>query len=356
MQKTASNKVKVLVVDDSLFFRNIIQKLLENHKNIEVIAVCNDAIEAEKKLKEITPDVITCDVEMPVVGGIEFVKKIMSQNPIPILLVSAVSISIFDALHSGAVDFVKKPNIRNTNDVSRFVKELTDKILVASRANVRRKEPKILKPAADSPVILENQRQPRMVIAIGASTGGTEATTQILQQLSRDIPGIVIVQHMPAGFTHMYAERLNKICNIRVAEAQDGDRITCGTVLIAPGERHIIVKKDSRGFYVRCIKGDKVSGHCPSVDMLFKSVAASAGKNAVGIILTGMGKDGAEGLLEMKRQGAYTIGQDEETSVVYGMPMAAYNIGAVTKQLPLHKIAADLVEYINSVSGMCDQI
>ncbi|HHW45847.1 MAG TPA: chemotaxis response regulator protein-glutamate methylesterase [Clostridiales bacterium] len=356
MQKTASNKVKVLVVDDSLFFRNIIQKLLENHKNIEVIAVCNDAIEAEKKLKEITPDVITCDVEMPVVGGIEFVKKIMSQNPIPILLVSAVSISIFDALHSGAVDFVKKPNIRNTNDVSRFVKELTDKILVASRANVRRKEPKILKPAADSPVILENQRQPRMVIAIGASTGGTEATTQILQQLSRDIPGIVIVQHMPAGFTHMYAERLNKICNIRVAEAQDGDRITCGTALIAPGERHIIVKKDSRGFYVRCIKGDKVSGHCPSVDMLFKSVAASAGKNAVGIILTGMGKDGAEGLLEMKRQGAYTIGQDEETSVVYGMPMAAYNIGAVTKQLPLHKIAADLVEYINSVSGMCDQI
>lgn len=354
MHKT-SEKVKVLVVDDSLFFRNIIQKLLENHKNIQVVGVCNDALEAEEKLKEITPDVITCDIEMPVVGGIEFVKKIMSQNPIPILLVSSVNISIFEALHSGAVDFVKKPNIRSTDDVARFVKELTDKILVVSKANVKRKESRVLKPAAPCPVILDNQRQPKMVIAIGASTGGTEATTKILQQLPREIPGIVIVQHMSAGFTQMYAERLYKICSIRVAEAKDGDRLLCGTALIAPGDRHVIVKKDSRGFYVKCVKGDKVSGHCPSVDMLFKSVAAAAGKDAVGIILTGMGRDGAAGLLEMKKQGAYTIGQDEETSVVYGMPMAAYNMGAVTKQLPLSKIAADLVEYINSVSGMCQK-
>lgn len=269
------------------------------------------------------------------------------------MLVSSLNISLFEALNSGAVDFVRKPEIRNTEDTSRFVNELTEKIMIASKANVRKKDNAAQTLKTASPVKFNNDNQHQMVIAIGASTGGTEATTQILQRLPKDIPGIVVVQHMPAGFTRMYAQRLDKICNHKVSEAKDGDRIKCGTVLIAPANKHTIVKKDSEGFYVKCIEGEKVSGHCPSVDMLFNSVAKAAGKHAVGIILTGMGKDGSAGLLEMKKQGAYTIGQDEESCIVYGMPMAAYNIGAVTKQLSLSQIAPDLVKHLNSVCARC---
>lgn len=329
-----SKRIRVLVVDDSMVFREIIKKGISSDSNIEVVAVASDPFEAKDKILEYNPDVMTCDIEMPKMNGIEFIRRLMPQYPLPVIVISAVSGVVFDAIDAGAVDFIAKPNATNVKDVETFIKEIIVKIKTASLSKVR---------ISDQNKIINRQYNPvevnsRQIIAIGASTGGTEAISRILRELPGNMPGIVIVQHIPPVFSRMFAERLNGSTMLDIKEAGNGDYISPGRVLIAPGDKHMTVKRMGDRYKVECFEGEKVNGHCPSVDVLFESVAKEVGSDAIGVILTGMGYDGAKGLLMMKRKGARTIGQDEASSVVYGMPKAAYNIGAVQKQVHLDKI------------------
>jgi len=338
------NKIKVLIIDDSLLFRNVLRKELSEDPYIEVVGMAVDPFDAMEKIKILKPDILTLDVEMPKMSGLTFLKKLMVDSPLKVVLVSSMNISVFDALHAGAVDFVKKPDMSSKNDLPIFIRELKTKIKVASIAK--------LVPFSghkNSVTTKLEKFSAREVIAIGASTGGTEATLVILKELPKEVPGILVTQHMPAGFTKMYADRLNRICAIEVREAVDGDRVERGLALIAPGDKQMKLSKDDKGYFVTCRFGEKVSGHCPSVDVLFNSVAEKAGKNSVGVILTGMGKDGAQGLLNMKKAGAYTIGQDEKSCVVYGMPMVAYNIGAVAVQASIENISDLLIKFLNKL-------
>ncbi len=337
------SKIRVLVVDDSLLFRETLAREIGKDLSIEVVGTAEDPFIARDKILELEPDVVTLDVEMPKMDGIAFLKKLMPQYPLPVIVVSSVGSNVFDALNAGAVDFVTKPDFQKPGGLSSFVNELVIKIKIASTAKVGNHKKDYV------PVKLKSGNSSAIhdkIIAIGASTGGTEATYELMKALPRDMPGIVIVQHMPPVFTRMYAERLNNSCKLAVKEAENGDLVRPGSAIVAAGEYHMELAKSSEGFYIKSRQGEKVSGHCPSVDVLFQSVATAAGKNGIGVILTGMGNDGAKGLLAMKNQGAYTFGQDEKSSIVYGMPMVAYNIGAVRMQLPLNRIAQALCDYL----------
>ena len=278
---------------------------------------------------------MTLDVEMPRMDGIQFLRKLMPQYPLPVVVISALDARVFDAMEAGAVDFVCKPTGVNPAKMDEFLrKELGTKIKIASTVKVGK-----LKRAEAAPVTSLSGIKKDMVVAIGASTGGTEAIFDVVSRFRKDIPGVVVVQHMPPGFTEMYANRLNNQCQVAVKEAATGDRVLPGRVLIAPGDKHLRLVKVNGAYQVECKAGEKVSGHCPSVDVLFSSVAKTAKKDAVGVILTGMGGDGAKGLLEMRQAGAITIGQNEASCVVYGMPKVAYDIGAVQHQMELSNIA-----------------
>lgn len=322
------------MVDDSLVFREIIARGISSDQEIEVIATAGDPYEATDKIIKYEPDVMTCDIEMPRMNGIEFIRRLMPQYPLPVIVVSTIDGAVFDAINAGAVDFVAKPDARAVRDVASFINEMIGKVKIASKSKVKLNTPNIYTSRSDNQYVFTENK----IIAIGASTGGTEAISQVLSDLPSNIPGIVITQHIPPVFSRMFAERLNSTMNLSVKEACTGDYLEAGKVLIAPGDHHMIVRKIGDRYKIECYQGDKVNGHCPSVDVLFESVAKEAGSNAVGVILTGMGYDGAKGLLAMKRKGAKTIGQDEKSSVVYGMPKVAYNIGAVDKQVSLEKI------------------
>lgn len=328
-----SKCIKVLIVDDSLLFREIISRGLSADENIEVVAKAVDPFDARDKIIEFTPDVITCDVEMPKMNGIEFVRRLIPQYPVPVIIVSSVSSAVFDAMNVGAVDFITKPSVQAVNDVEYFIKDLIQKIKIVSKVKVSPKEDVMKKS-----IITDNNFDKKKIIAIGASTGGTEAIFSILMQLPKDMPGIIITQHIPPLFSKMFAERLNKQTAFDAKEAENGDFIKSGMVFVAPGNQHFGIKKVGDQYKAVVFEGEKVNGHCPSVDVLFDSVAKECGANAVGIILTGMGYDGAKGLLSMRRKGARTIGQDEESSVVYGMPKVAFEVGAVEKQASLNNI------------------
>lgn len=326
--------IRVLVVDDSMMMRNMIVQGLNSDPNIEVVAQAQDAYEARDAIIKYKPDVMTLDVEMPKMDGIQFLRKLMPQYPLPVVVISALDARVFDAMEAGAVDFVCKPSTVERSKVSDFIrKELGTKIKIASTVRVGN-----LKRVESNPVRGVSAVNKDMVIAIGASTGGTEAIFEVVKQFRTDIPGVVIVQHMPPGFTEMYANRLNNQCQVAVKEAVTGDKVLPGRVLIAPGDKHMRLVKVNGVYQVECKAGEKVSGHCPSVDVLFSSVAKTAGRDALGVILTGMGGDGANGLLEMRKAGAKTIGQNEATCVVYGMPKVAYDIGAVQYQMELSSI------------------
>lgn len=335
--------IRVLVVDDSMMMRNMIAQGLDSDPNIEVVAQAEDAYEARDAIIRYKPDVMTLDVEMPRMSGIEFLRKLMPQYPLPVVMLSALNDKVFDALDAGAVDFVKKPESMNKAQLNDFLtQELATKVKIASTAKVGKL--KRAEPAAVMGHIVGGKDR---VIAIGASTGGTEAIFEVVKRLKRDIPGVVVVQHMPPGFTKMYADRLNNQCEVAVKEATTGDRVLPGQVLIAPGDRQMRLLKVNGEYQVECKGTDKVSGHCPSVDVLFDSVSKSAGKNALGVILTGMGGDGGKGLLAMRKAGALTIGQDEASCVVYGMPKVAFDLGGVQVQKPVTAIAGEIYRLLS---------
>lgn len=336
-------KIKVLIVDDSLIYREVLSRGLASDPGIEIVATANDAFDARDKILRHQPDVMTCDVAMPKMDGIEFIRRLLPQYPLPVIVVSAVSTAVFDAMNAGAVDFVAKPDMNAVKSVETFIHEMIEKIKIASMAQVvPEKKGTLVK------TMVGHERASRIkLIAIGASTGGTEAIFHLLSQLPATLPGIVIVQHIPPLFSRMFAQRLNATTKLQVKEAQTGDWVEAGQVLLAPGDQHMKVKRIGERFRVECFVGDKVNGHCPSVDVLFESVAKEAGDRAVGIILTGMGYDGAKGLLAMRRKGARTLGQDEKSCVVYGMPKVAFNIGAVEKVASLENMAQSLCSAMN---------
>jgi len=341
--------IKVLIVDDSIIVRDILKKGLSKDPNFEIVGAAPDVYIARDMIVKLKPDVLTLDIEMPRMNGLDFLEKLMPQYPLPVVMVSSLTRKgqkeTIRALELGAVDFIPKPEARTENNLDRMIKELITKIKIASTANVShwKNNRKIQNTNKSSNSIL-SKKQSKEIIAIGASTGGTEAILSVIKDLPTVMPGILITQHMPKGFTKTFSERLDNLSNLSVKEAEDGDEIIDGRVLIAPGDFHLTVKKDVNGNNIaKCISTDKVNGHRPSVDVMFDSVNENYGDKCTGVILTGMGKDGALGLLKLKNSGSYTIGQDEKSSVVYGMPKVAKDIGAVTLQLPLEKISEKLI-------------
>lgn len=349
-------KIKVLIVDDSAVVRKVMSELLSSDPQIEVIGTAQDPTFAVDKIAQITPDVITLDIEMPKMDGLTFLKKIMQQHPIPIVICSSLaddgSESALKALEYGAVDIIAKPKIA----VKQFLEEskitLCDAVKAAYGSNLSKLIPKRdieKKLSADAVIKKPGSRAmaqtTEKIIAVGASTGGTEALKLFLEQLPHDTPGMVIVQHMPENFTRSFADRLNSICNVSVKEAKNGDSVIRGQVLIAPGGTHTLLKRSGARYYVEVKNGPLVSRHRPSVDVLFRSAARYAGKNCIGIIMTGMGDDGAQGMKEMHDAGAYTIAQDEATCVVFGMPGQAIGKGGVDSIQPLQRIASEMIRH-----------
>lgn len=329
-------------MDDSLVFREALARGLSADPRIEVVAKASNPFEARDKIMETNPDVITCDIEMPRMNGIEFVRRLLKQHPIPVIVVSSVSDAVFDAIGAGAVEFVAKPDDRSPKGIEALVNDLAAKIVVASKVRVR------LQPGVQPPVkAAQAQFDLSKVIGIGASTGGTEAILRVLKGLPANVPGIVVVQHIPPVFSKMFAQRVDTQTQLTVKEAEHGDFVEPGHAFIAPGDKQMRVRKVGDRLKLELSEGEKVSGHCPSVDVLFDSLAAQCGNRAVGVLLTGMGHDGARGLLNMRKSGAYTIGQDEKSSVVYGMPKIAFELGAVEKQLGLDAIAGELVQRLS---------
>ena len=340
--------IRVLIVEDSMVFRELLVQNLSKDPAIEVVATAKDPFEARDAIIACRPDVMTLDVELPRMSGIEFLQKLMPQYPLPVVVISALSDKVFDALNAGAVDFVAKPSVTGRAQLVDFIQnELLVKIKIASTAKISQIKQKAIAQEQQGGF---SGKGKDLLVAIGASTGGTEAIFSVVKDFGVDIPGVIIVQHMPPGFTKMYAQRLDNQCRVQVKEAQTGDRVMPGHVLIAPGgDQHMRLVKVNGVYQVEIKPGPRVNGHCPSVDVLFDSVARVAGPSALGIILTGMGGDGAKGLLAMRKAGARTIGQDESTCVVYGMPKVAYDIGAVEFQDKLQDIAKRTYAVLNKM-------
>ncbi|MDE7230019.1 MAG: chemotaxis-specific protein-glutamate methyltransferase CheB [Oscillospiraceae bacterium] len=396
------DRIKLLVVDDSILFREVLSRYILQDDMIQIVGKVGDAYSARDMILKYEPHVMTLDLEMPRMDGVAFLKNLLPQYYIPTIVVSSSEARKNDCKSAGAVEFLSKPAARTNADMEKFAAQLCGAVRRAYKSNhpnssidvtktpfgkaqsagvspmtsaVRSGTSNIAETAAMAEKIVNERRsslssttsgmrpssmteaadaapasavpasrrgkfkRSDTIIALGASTGGTEALEQVIKHFPKDTPPVIIVQHMPAGFTKLYAERLNRSCMMEVKEAADGDRLRSGLIVIGAGENHLRLCKDARGWYVSSKPGEKVSGHCPSVDVMFNSVAEVAGPQAIGAILTGMGRDGADGLLKMRQRGAFTIGQDKETCVVYGMPMEAYKIGAVEVQAPLYKIA-----------------
>ncbi|MDP2142451.1 MAG: chemotaxis response regulator protein-glutamate methylesterase [Gammaproteobacteria bacterium] len=346
-------KVRVLVVDDSALIRRLLTEILNGSNDIEVVGVAADPYIAREKIKELNPDVLTLDVEMPRMDGISFLRNVMRLRPMPVVMVSSLTEHgaeiTMQALELGAVDFVTKPKIDISHTLTLYADELIEKVIAAAGAKLH---PRVSLPDAPPPGHVDDiisRASPRpfrttdRIIAIGASTGGTEAIKEVLLRLPPDAPGIVITQHIPAGFSAAFADRMNRQTRLVVKEAEDGDHVLPGHVFIAPGDRHLLLIRNGARYECRLNDGGPVNRHRPSVDVLFRSVLQAAGTNVSAALLTGMGADGAEGLLELRHAGVHTIAQDETTSVVWGMPGEAVKRGAATEVLALEKVAAALL-------------
>ncbi len=349
--------IKVLVIDDSLVFRESLRRVLDQDPALEVVGVAADVFQANELIETLQPDVLTLDIEMPRMNGIEFLKRLMAQCPLPVIVISSVSQRAFDAIREGAVDFISKP-ATGSGGLASLARELILKVKIASTAKIgpaRRQDCPRISPATDAkteetlsklrPGFLDpvqhklKEERPVELIVMGASTGGTEAISKILCQLPGDLPPILIVQHMMPLFTKLFAERLDKSCRLAVSEAVDGLMLRRGSVILAAGEHHLSIMRNGRDLVVSSQKGERVNGHCPAVDVLFESASRLRNIPLLAVLLTGMGYDGAKGMLALKKQGAITIGQDEDSCVVYGMPKVAFDLGGVDLQVPLDQMA-----------------
>ena len=344
------NKIRVLVVDDSAVVRKVFSEELGREPDIEVVGTAPDPYVARDKIVNLRPDVVTLDIEMPRMDGITFLRKLMKYFPLPVIIVSSLTEAggalAMEAMDIGAVEVICKPNAAySVGDMS---VQLAEKIRAAARVNVQARQQHVAplgRVAAKAPT-LALAKTTNKIIAIGSSTGGTEALKAVLPLLPPNSPGVVVVQHMPAHFTTKFAERLNELCQIRVKEAEDGDSVVPGTCLLAPGNFHMVMRRSGARYYVNVKTGPLVCHQRPAVDVLFNSVAAYGGNNAIGVILTGMGKDGASGMLKMKQAGAHTIAQDEKSCVVFGMPKEAIEMGGVDEVVTLHEITNTILRML----------
>ena len=347
--------IQVMIVDDSAVVRQTLSEILSKENDISVLITASDPYDATEKLKNNVPDVIILDIEMPRMDGLTFLKKIMTQHPLPVIICSSKaedgSQNVFQAMQFGAVDIIQKPKVGTKEFIEESRVMICDAVRAAHLTQVKKINPSIhaVAPKLTADVMLP-MPSPNIsidttenVVVVGASTGGTEALRVFLEKLPIDCPGVVIVQHMPEHFTAAFASRLDGICDVSIKEAENNDTVLRGRVLIAPGNKHLLLKRSGARYYVEVKSGPLVSRHRPSVDVLFRSTARYAGKNAIGVIMTGMGDDGAHGMLEMKNSGAYTIAQDEDSCVVFGMPKEAIKLGAVDKILPLNEIADHVI-------------
>ncbi|MEI8155308.1 MAG: chemotaxis response regulator protein-glutamate methylesterase [Burkholderiales bacterium] len=350
-------RIKVLVVDDSAVVRQVVTGLLDEDPDIEVIAACADPILAIARMKVQWPDVIVLDVEMPRMDGITFLKKIMAERPTPVVICSTLALSgaktSIEALAAGAVAIITKPTLGLKQFLVNASDDLVIAVKAAAKANVKKYQPVVAREKNTADVIMSAAdkhtamiQTTERVVALGTSTGGTQALEVVLTSLPRVTPGIVIVQHMPEKFTAEFANRLNGLCKIEVKEAQNNDRVIPGRALIAPGGKHMLLRRTGAQYYVEVMDGPLVNRHRPSVDVLFRSVAKCAGANALGVIMTGMGDDGAAGLMEMRTAGAHTLAQDEESCVVFGMPKEAIKRGGVERVVPLTAIGREILQQL----------
>ena len=342
-------RIRVLVVDDSALVRELLTAGLAKDPELEVVGSAANPYIARDKIVELRPDVMTLDVELPRMDGVDFLRRLMPQYPIPVIMVSALTQKgaqiTLEALEAGAIDFVTKPSTDVARGLNQMLADLRQKIKMAAKVDLSAWKNRAVRREKPGPVVVRTalSESTDKVIAIGASTGGTEAIRRVISSFPANMPGIVIVQHMPPGFTKHFSDNLNEICEMDVQEAKTGDRVMPGRVLIAPGGKHMTVRRSGGIYLVDCQEGENVNGHCPSVDVLFHSVARYVAGNAVGVILTGMGGDGADGLLAMRQAGARTIAQDEATCVVFGMPKVAIDRGGVEKIGPLDTIPQMIV-------------
>ncbi len=350
-----NRKIRVLVVDDSALIRSVMKELINREADMECVGAAPDPLVAREMIKSLNPDVLTLDVEMPRMDGLDFLEKLMRLRPMPVVMVSTLtehgSDITFRALALGAVDFVSKPKIDIMRGMEEYAGEIIDKIRTAAQAKVRRAaspSPNSERLSADAilPSVSGKFSSTEKLIIIGASTGGTEAIKEVLTHFPADVPGILVTQHMPEAFTKSFADRLNNLCKISVKEAEHNERILPGHAYIAPGHSHLLLKRSGANYMTELSQGPPVNRHRPSVDVLFRSAANVAGANALGIILTGMGKDGAQGMLEMRQAGSHTIAQDEASCVVFGMPREAIALGGASEVVPLQGIARHTLDYL----------
>ena len=347
-----NRKVRVLIVDDSAMVRKILSDGLSTDQGIEVIGTAADVFIARDKIVKFKPDVLTLDVEMPKMDGVEFLRRLMPQFPVPVVMVSSLTVKgkkiTMDALEAGAVDFVSKPTTDVARGLEGMLSELRTKVKIASCSNVshwKNKRVSRAKTTVSGGALSESTDK---VIVIGASTGGTEAIREVIERFPRNTPGVVIVQHMPGGFTKVFSERMNSLCQMEVKEAENDDRVLQGRVLIAPGgDRQMRIVRSGGVYRIKLESGEKVCGHRPSVEVLMQSAAKSVGGNAVGVMLTGMGHDGADGMVAMRKSGARTMAQDEASCVVYGMPKEAYDRGGAEVLVPLGNIASKVISLLS---------
>lgn len=355
-------KIKVLIVDDSVLIRKVLTEILASEPNIEVIGTASDPYIAREKIKQLNPDVITLDIEMPKMDGITFLKNLMRLRPMPVVMISTLTQqgapATLEALELGAVDYVGKPSNHDSQSLSQYKDTIIEKVIAASGANVRRLEQQSQRFREDAGAETQAKSRPTRrlkirsdyIIAVGASTGGTEAIRELLATLPVDTPPVVITQHIPPIFSTSFAERMNRLFDLTVLEASNGDRLMPGYVYIAPGDKHLALTQSSSGYSCKVFASEPVNRHIPSVEVLFQSVAEVCRGRAVGVMLTGMGADGAESMVTMKDKGCYTLIQDEDSSVVWGMPGAVYKLGGAEKVLPLQKIGPAIVSFLQKSS------
>lgn len=344
-------KIKVLIIDDSALIRSLLKELINSLPDMEVVGAAPDPLVAREMIKQLNPDVLTLDVEMPRMSGLEFLEKLMRLRPMPVVMVSTLteqgSEVTLQALELGAVDFVTKPKLGVSEGLAEMAEEIGEKIRAAARAHIRRQAANVQRPTQPRPLSANFLKTTEKVIFVGSSTGGTEALKEFLSRMPADSPAVMMTQHMPETFTPSFAQRLNTLSAMKVKEAEHGERVLPGHAYLAPGHSHLLVKRSGAYYYTELSKAEPVNRHRPSVDVLFHSAAQVLGPNALGIILTGMGKDGAAGMLAMHQAGAYTIAQDEASCVVYGMPKAAVEAGGVDEIVPLTEIAARVLNRLS---------